>query len=122
MQVFRKEVNFKSQGESNEVRLECEEQVTEDSDTSDNEIFHRNDNSWASADASKTAIRSPPFSPVKIVGRSGCLEPHQHEQLQKPTTMSKKMKFTFNEEPAIHARDSLPERPSASIGWGTEKV
>ena len=115
-------MNFKGQIETNEVRLECEEQVTEDSDNSDSEVFHRNGVSLANSDTSKSNIKSPPYSPVKIVGKSGCLEPHQHEHIQKPTTMSKKMKFTFNDEPPNLAKDTLPERPTASIRWETEKV
>ena len=67
-------------------------------------------------------MKTPPYSPVKIVGKSGCLEPHQHEHIQKPKTMSKKMNITFNDDMQNQAKDVLPERPSASIRWEAEKV
>lgn len=88
---------------------------------SDNEALHRS-NASRSADNTKSTPSSPPYSPVKIVGKSGCLEPHRHEQIQKPKTMSKKMRFTFNDDINSHARESVVERPSNSLRWETEKV
>lgn len=96
--------------------------MTEDSDASDNEAFNRNNPSGDADGSAKMNVSSPPFSPVKIVGKSGCLEPYQHEHIQKPKTMSKKMKFTFNDELQNQVKDPLLERPSASIRWETDKV
>ena len=121
-QANRKESSTKSQVEASEVRLECEEQVTEDSDNSDNEHFNRSGVPWGTSDRSGGNMKSPPYSPVKMVGRSGFLEPHQREHFQKPTNMSKNMKLTFNEDPFSRGKDASPERPSTSIRWETEKV
>ena len=120
--VIRKEATTKSQAEASEVRLECEEQVTEDSDNSDNENLNRNSVAWGNADRSGSNMKSPPYSPVKMVGRSGFLEPHQREHFQKPTNLSKNMKLSFNEDPFSHGKDASPERPSTSVRWESEKV
>jgi len=120
--VIRKEATTKSQAEASEVRLECEEQVTEDSDNSDNENLNRNSVAWGNADRSGSNMKSPPYSPVKMVGRSGFLEPHQREHFQKPTNLSKNMKLSFNEDPFSHGKDASPERPSTSVRWESEKA
>ena len=104
-----------------EVRLECEEHVTEDSDTSDNEAFSRNSNSSCVKSTTSTsvvsdAVTSPPYSPVKIVGKSGYLEPAHHGHIQKPKTMTKTMKIAFNDDYRVNGKSPRDGR------WNAGKV
>ncbi|XP_065056504.1 protein capicua homolog [Rhopilema esculentum] len=101
--------DLKGQQKLDEVQLECEEHVTEDSDTSDNEAFSRNSNSSCVKSTTSTsvvsdAVTSPPYSPVKIVGKSGYLEPAQHGHIQKPKTMTKTMKIAFNDDFRVNGK------------------
>ncbi len=87
----KKDASMKLPSEASEVQLECEERVTEESDNSDNETYGMNtpiDHSSANSSNDK----SPPYSPVKIVGVSGQLQPSQHSFIQRP--IKKKMTFT----------------------------
>ena len=94
--------------EASEVRLECEERVADDSDTSDNEAASLVINSAGDVNVTPNG-KSPPYSPVKIVRKSGYLEPSQQGFIQKPKTTTKKMKFTFNDEHRAFEREKQQE-------------
>eukprot|EP00794_Sanderia_malayensis_P010914 gene10914-12073_t len=127
---------MKLPAEGNEVRLECEERVTEESDNSDSEHYimenPADQNSSTPANNSSTTTannnnnsnnsnhKSPPYSPVKIVRKSGYLEPsQQHSFIKKPKTTTKKMKFSFS-EPESNLTDS--EKESAPLQWARNSL
>ena len=100
--------------------------MTEDSDASDAEMSLRDVNSSASQSSAtiitpNSSATSPPYSPVKIVGKSGYLEPSQQNFIQKPKTMTKKMKFMFSDEAHHQEGEGQREKSSAPVRWRRDR-
>ena len=97
--------------------MECEERVTEDSDTDgEGDAFEANfpQQRVSPSSGNKSRENTPlKTSPVNIVQKSGCLDANQCTLLTKPTiTKKQSFKFSFTETVNPNTKD----RPSAPFG------